>query len=355
MGKPARTNNKTAAREIFTRSFAVRGTAIAAFLAVGFVACEPLFMPSTFSAPVFDDDGNVTKREEVTSLKFAEGAIEVSAAVLNRGMTTFKTYCASCHGVQGDGNGPAGKGLIPPPRNFTTPFIMFKFASVTANELPTDDDLVRTVTRGLHGTAMLQWSVPEQRLREVIQYIKTFSKRWKDEAPGKPLEITADPNTDDAKIAAAIEKGKSLYYTKTNCHLCHPTYVKQSEFDDLMKKAGKESGPLRPDATWSIAKPSETYNVSITPPDFTWHELRSITKIDPNAGPEAQKQQSIARRRDMFQAISTGIGGTAMPTWKNAITDEEIWALTHYVDSLSKLKSNPKAREEFMGGLRNGK
>jgi LSD1 subclass zinc finger protein len=26
--------------------------------------------------------------------------------------------CASCHGINGDGRGPAGKNLIPPPRNF---------------------------------------------------------------------------------------------------------------------------------------------------------------------------------------------------------------------------------------------
>jgi mono/diheme cytochrome c family protein len=27
--------------------------------------------------------------------------------------------CAGCHGVNGDGTGPAGRGLAPPPRNFT--------------------------------------------------------------------------------------------------------------------------------------------------------------------------------------------------------------------------------------------
>jgi mono/diheme cytochrome c family protein len=27
--------------------------------------------------------------------------------------------CANCHGITGDGTGPAGLGVVPPPRNFT--------------------------------------------------------------------------------------------------------------------------------------------------------------------------------------------------------------------------------------------
>lgn len=35
--------------------------------------------------------------------------------------TTFNTICATCHGSAGDGTGPAGAALDPPPANFTDP------------------------------------------------------------------------------------------------------------------------------------------------------------------------------------------------------------------------------------------
>jgi caa(3)-type oxidase subunit IV len=34
---------------------------------------------------------------------------------------TFQTVCATCHGAEGQGNGPAGAALDPPPANFTDP------------------------------------------------------------------------------------------------------------------------------------------------------------------------------------------------------------------------------------------
>lgn len=335
-----------------------RAAALAAALFLGAAACEPLFLPDTFSAPVWgeDDDDNVVLkgREEKASVKFAGGALEVSAAVLNRGKSVYRTYCASCHGIDGDGKGPSATGLVPPPRNFTEPFIVFKFASVKAGELPTDDDLVRTVKSGLHGTAMLQWNVGDERLREVIQYIKTFSKRWEDEGPGKPIEIPADPFASAEKRAQAVEMGKLLYHTKTSCHLCHPAYVNQAEYDRLQKAGGKAEAPMRPDASWSVVKPSEAYGVNITPPDFTWHEMRSISKVDVHANPAAKEEQRQKRMRDLFRAIATGIGGTAMPTWKGAISDDEIWALAHYVEWLSEMKGDVAKRDAFMGPLRSG-
>jgi mono/diheme cytochrome c family protein len=40
---------------------------------------------------------------------------------IKKGEEKFKQLCASCHGDKGKGDGPAGKALNPPPRNFTDP------------------------------------------------------------------------------------------------------------------------------------------------------------------------------------------------------------------------------------------
>ena len=43
--------------------------------------------------------------------------LPVSAATIDRGGTVYSSNCASCHGATGQGDGPAAKGLNPPPAN----------------------------------------------------------------------------------------------------------------------------------------------------------------------------------------------------------------------------------------------
>jgi mono/diheme cytochrome c family protein len=47
-----------------------------------------------------------------------DGTAEVKAADAARGAQIFTQYCVTCHGPQGLGDGPVGKTLNPPPRNF---------------------------------------------------------------------------------------------------------------------------------------------------------------------------------------------------------------------------------------------
>jgi mono/diheme cytochrome c family protein len=49
----------------------------------------------------------------------AAGASQASASA--SATEIFATRCATCHGVNGAGNGPASEGLTPPPRNFGDP------------------------------------------------------------------------------------------------------------------------------------------------------------------------------------------------------------------------------------------
>src|SRR6266511_1030378 len=106
------------------------------------------------------------------------GGQVVPAGVLTSGARAYALYCRSCHGDKGDGKGTAARGLRPPPRDFTLG--MFKFGAVPAGSLPHDEDLERIVRTGLHGTAMLAWDgIPQPTVREIIQYVKTFSPRWK--------------------------------------------------------------------------------------------------------------------------------------------------------------------------------
>ncbi|HMP82274.1 MAG TPA: cytochrome c, partial [Verrucomicrobiota bacterium] len=87
------------------------------------------------------------------------------------GQTVYNLHCAACHGEGGDGNGPASVWLYPKPRDFSAG--QFKIKSTPAQFLPTDDDLLQSVNRGLPGSSMPGFSyLSEQERRDVVQYVK---------------------------------------------------------------------------------------------------------------------------------------------------------------------------------------
>lgn len=106
------------------------------------------------------------------------GAVEVSPDILDEGRRKYAVYCARCHGEKGDGRGPASAGMWPPPRDFTQG--VFK---VAGDELPDDDDLIELLQRGIPGSRMPPFVIPERESRAVIHYLKTFSPRWQAESP----------------------------------------------------------------------------------------------------------------------------------------------------------------------------
>ena len=76
--------------------------------------------------------------------------------------------CKQCHGDHGDGRGPLGGGLVPPPRNFT--------CGETMNNLP-DGQLFWIIKKGSTGTGMMSFAgIPDEQVWQLIQYIRTLAK-----------------------------------------------------------------------------------------------------------------------------------------------------------------------------------
>jgi len=254
----------------------------------------------------------------------------VSAEVLNRGRVGYMQYCRSCHGDNGDGKGPASSGMRPPPRNFTQG--SFKFAGVLDQKLPRDEDMVRVIRLGLHGTAMLGWEVPDQKLDEIIQYLKTLSPKWKeDDAVGEPVVPVPDPWKGNE--VAAVTRGKRLYHGYAQCVNCHAAYEsKQEMFDDSKELTGNGMTEFR-ESQWQPEMKDSEYGNKLLPPDFLYNEVRSA-----NPGTE---------RQDLYRILVAGVTGAAMPAWNPiAMPDgaKDIWAIAYYVDSLSRLKGTPAAQ-----------
>jgi mono/diheme cytochrome c family protein len=87
----------------------------------------------------------------------------------------FASLCATCHGMDGTGNGPAAAALNPKPRNYTDPAWQ---ASVT------DDVLKETILKGgaLVGKSPMMPGNPQladhpEVLDELVRIVRGFGKK----------------------------------------------------------------------------------------------------------------------------------------------------------------------------------
>jgi cytochrome c oxidase cbb3-type subunit I/II len=235
-----------------------------------------------------------------------------SRQTLLLGQEIYQINCAVCHGVQGDGNGPAASMFRIRPRDFRPG--IFKFRSTPSGSLPTDDDLLRTVTLGLRWTGMIgRADLRDNYRRAVIQYIKTFSSRFTKEKTGKPISVPPPPE----KTQQILQEGKRLY-AEVGCSACHGT-------------AGRGDGPsakgLKDDWGWPI-----------WPSDLTWRPLK---RGSDTAG--------------LYLTLVTGVSGTPMPSYADSMDSRQLWALVYYLETLvppdHRLNPNQVLGEEQQGWM----
>lgn len=270
------------------------------------------------------------------------GNQKVSSTDLNKGQNIYTEYCMACHGVNGDGNGPAAKGSIPAPRNFKQG--LYKFGLVKDGGLPTDEDFYRIIKGGLHGTAMFPWDMSKKQIHYVTQYIKTFAPQvWenKEIEPGTPIEVNSDPYG-LARQTFAIEKGKEIYHAVAQCWSCHRAYVSKQELSDINEKVNQEKITdfdsemylLKiQESEYYFYDSKERFNKYL-PPDFTWHPIRSASTVE-----------------GIYKRLVAGVTGSGMPAWRGTITDAEIWAVSYYVKDLMKYRNDFKSRTEFISRI----
>jgi mono/diheme cytochrome c family protein len=245
------------------------------------------------------------------------GGVLVPAATLNRGAAAYMRACRPCHGALGDGHGPQAVGMDPPPRDLRLGIVAF--ASVPAGSLWRDEDVVRIVRAGLAGTGMRAWNdVSDGDLAAIVQFLKTLSPRFRDERPGEPVTASGDPWA--GREADGAARGRVVYHGLGRCQSCHPAYATPAEVQAYARDAGVVIEP-RPDPGLSLDVMSD-FGRPLRATDFRVGPLRSVR-------PEA-------RSEDLYRSIAAGLGGTAMPAWKGALAEADLWALVHYVDALSR-------------------
>jgi DMSO reductase family type II enzyme heme b subunit len=210
------------------------------------------------------------------------------------GKKLYDDWCAQCHGYKGDGKGYAsGDYTLPQPRDFISG--IYKFRSTPTGEPPTDDDIIRSTREGNPGTSMPPWTrFSTDELKAMTSYIKGFAEETF-EFPGEPVQIGKAPAVTDELLS----KGKELY-EKAKCWECHG-------------KLGRGDG----EKGWQ-EKFKDDWGQQSIPTDIThaW-ELRNGASLE-----------------DLYRTITTGFDGTPMASFQDAYTDEDRWALAHYISSL---------------------
>ncbi len=210
------------------------------------------------------------------------------------GKKLYLKYCSQCHGEKGDGEGYAAPHLRPRPRNFTTG--KFKVRTTPNGALPTHQDLVNIIRRGMPYTSMPAWpNFADQEVSDLAHFITTFSPDFTNpENAPKPVPLPSAPTA----TKESIELGKKLY-EENGCVKCHGTL-------------GRGDGPSAPTLV-------DDWGYPIRPADLA----------------QSWTLRGGSSREDIFRTMSTGLNGTPMPSFLEALTPEQRWAITDFIVSLS--------------------
>lgn len=221
----------------------------------------------------------------------------VAAQDVENGRVVYERWCAECHGVDGAGDGPAAEYMLPRPRDFVQ--ARYQVRTTPNGELPTDDDIMRILEVGMPGTTMPAWpNLSDEQRRDVIAYIKTFSRFFENADP-QPMDFASDPGGG----GDALESGRAAYEA-LECWKCHGD-------------SGRGSGQS-------------------TPTLEDWRELpiRAADLTEPWKFNGGGTPEMIYRR------MMTGLDGTPMPAYSDAVASdvvsaEQLWHVAYYVASLA--------------------
>lgn len=179
---------------------------------------------------------------------------------------TYLSYCASCHGKNGDGLGKAARYLYPKPRSFIGNPIQYARAD---NRIASLADIKHVIKSGIPNTSMTAWSVlSDEKLNELANDVRMFQKVGAEIRFRKLLYESGDIATVDAELPSqqlqaelddyvskmtgtgspfefkspeayvpSPDRGKATY-TQQNCHKCHGVDGRGSYGVDLIGEFG---------------------------------------------------------------------------------------------------------------------
>ncbi|MFT4513288.1 MAG: DMSO reductase family type II enzyme heme b subunit [Planctomycetota bacterium] len=119
----------------------------------------------------------------------------------DRGGELFARHCAMCHGATGDADTSVARMLLPRPNAFRDG--LFKLVS-TSNGVPTNDDLIATLRRGMPGSSMMSYGwMPDDDLQALAAEVQRLTLDGRAEQILATAHITREPMTAEQALATA--------------------------------------------------------------------------------------------------------------------------------------------------------
>jgi len=246
---------------------------------------------------------------EPLSLRLARQQFPITSGSLEeRGAATATTLCRSCH----------EDGVF---RSWR-----FRYHSTLSGEPPTRADLRHLIEIGVPGTtmngyqdqpekdreALALWLLHEARVGRLERLLALRARAGEtltaEIAAAEAEVVRSEFDNDDRAVkcppepvdrAASARAGAALYHGQPAlCLACHGA-------------TGRGDGPRAAELRDDAEKPAPAR-------DFTTGVFRGGS-----------------RGEDLFRRIKCGVGGTPMPSFAAMLSDEQIWNLVHFVQSLA--------------------
>jgi mono/diheme cytochrome c family protein len=261
---------------------------------------QPAFAEESLSAASAEDEAALAENSASDAEDLAYEKL------LQTGQILYATHCANCHGDGGDGQGPAAYLVHPKPRDFRSG--TFRFRTTKSGQLPTIDDLMRTIRVGIPGAAMPAYGnlLSEYEIEALAEHVTTYSDRFQDDYEYDVMETVDIPAAPAEFTPAMAARGREVYKI-LGCSQCHGD-------------EGRGDGP-------SARQMVDERGFPTPPKDFSLGFFKSGH-----------------RPEDLYRTIYTGLNGTGMPAFGDLFEpsagllrgEEDVWALVAYIFSQSK-------------------
>ncbi len=209
------------------------------------------------------------------------------------GEELYATFCVSCHGREGRGDGVAAPFCRVAPADFTR--ALFKVRSTPTGALPSDADLAAVIRLGAGGDGgMPPFSfLTRGDVDQLVLRIKTLSPRWQREQVPPDVALPR-------RVEGDVRRGRQVY-EEWGCAACHGT-------------SGEGDGPRARQLRDARGNPER-------PTDLTRPWLFKAGRDDPG----------------LVRSVMTGFNGTTMPAYAvKPGLEGQVWDLAAYMGSLQK-------------------
>ncbi len=225
----------------------------------------------------------------------------VNKKTVAEGRRLYENACIFCHGDKADGKGPVAyflsRDTAPLPRDFTMG--PYKFRSTESGEPPMDEDLFRTITKGIKGYMPGFAALDAADRWKLVYYIESLIPEDFEDVEPVPIKVVGRPVP---MTAMSVQRGYRLYQ-KAKCWECHGG-------------GGEGNGEKAP-------KLKDDWDIPLPPANLSM--------------PSSFKAGN--RPEDLYRTILTGLDGGAMPSSQEQFEgrEQELWDLVNYIRSLSTL------------------